>query len=359
MKVLYVLTALILLSACGKHTEEAKQEKLVKQEEHNPTYRYEQVNVSDAGDELILNGEVTFDESNVVHIFPLVSGNVESIKVELGEFVRKGQELGVIKSADVTNYVKDYEIDKANLEISRKALQNAETLFKSGFASETDVLTARKEFEKAQQEVLRSQEVLRIYGGATSADKPFYVVKAPISGYIVDKNVNTGQEMRPDNAEPMFTISNLGNVWVLANVYEADIEVIRLNQEVEIQTLSYPDKVFKGKISNISSVLDANSRVMKVRIDIPNSNGLLKPDMFATVHLHLHSTQSHLSIPLRALVFDSDAYYVIAERNGKLEKVEVEVLKRTSQRALVKGALKPGEKVVTEGSLLAFNELNN
>jgi len=357
MKKLLIALPLLLLAACQRHdkTTQTTNDKDVSE----TLYKTDVVKYANAESELVLNGEVTFDESSVVRVFPLVSGNVGSVSTQLGAYVQQGQELAVIKSADVTNYVKDYEVDKANLDVAKKALQNAESLYKSGFASETDYLTAKKEYEKAEQEVSRSREVLRIYGGATKTDQPFFVVKAPISGYIVDKNVNAGQELRPDNADAMFVISNLKKVWILANVYETDIAAIKTGLPVEVKTLSYPDKTFGGKISNVSNVLDANSRVMKVRVEMDNPNGLLKPDMFATVHLHLAQDEKMLTVPLKAVVFDNDSYFVIVNRNGNYEKHKVEVLKNTSRSAFLKGDLKPGDVVVTEGSLLLYNELSS
>ena len=354
----YFFFALLLLGllACGK---KSAPETAAQKTDEATIYKTDTVRFANVESELVLNGEVAFDESSVVRVFPLVSGNVESVKTQLGVYVQQGQELAVIKSADVTGYVKDYEVDKADLDLARKNLQNAESLYKSGFSSETDYLTAKKEYEKAEQEVSRSREVLRIYGGATKTDQPYFVVKAPISGYIVDKNVNAGQELRPDNAEAMFVISNLKKVWILANVYETDIAAIKPGQAVDVKTLSYPDRTFAGTISNISNVLDADSRVMKVRVEMSNPDGLLKPDMFATVHLHLAQAEKMLAVPLKAVVFDNDEYFVIVLHNGKYEKHPVEVLKNTSRNAFLKGDLKPGDRVVTEGSLLLYNELSS
>lgn len=358
MKNHIIILGLLALAACGKKETAGQLSRLAASQNDN-IYKTDTVRFANAESELVLNGEVTFDESSVIRVFPLVSGNVEDVKIQLGAYVKQSQELAVIKSADVTNYVKDYEVDKVNLELAQKNLQNVESLYKSGFSSETDYLTAKKETEKAGQEVSRSREVIRIYGGATKSDRPYFVVKAPISGYVVGKNVNSGQELRPDASEPLFTISNLKKVWVMANVYETDIAAVKLGQAVEIKTLSYPDKMFKGVISNVSNVLDQDSRVMKVRVEIENSDGLLKPDMFATIHLHLAQPEKMLAVPLKAIVFDNDQYFVIVDKNGEYEKREVEILKNTSRSAFLKGHLQPGEMVVTEGSLLLFNELNS
>jgi len=358
-KIIFLLSILMLFNiAC--HKKESGEKAGLQNPKEDQSYRTDTVKLKNVTEDLILNGEVSFDENSVVRVFPLVSGNVEDVKVSLGAYVKKGQSLVSIRSADVTNYIKDFEVDKSNLEIAKKNLQNVESLYKSGFSSETDYINSKQEFIKAQQSVARSQQVLRLYGGASKSDQPYFIVQAPISGYVVEKNVNTGQEMRPDNSSPMFTISNLSKIWILANVYETDISDIKLGQTVDVRTLSYPDKSFPGKISNISNVLDKNSRVMKVRVEMDNKDGFLKPDMFATIHLKLSQPGQMLSVPLKAIVFDNDKYFVVVDTgNKKYEKRSVEILKSTSEHVFLKGNLKSGEIVVTEGSLLLFNELNS
>ena len=355
MKKIILFLALAGLLACNKTekpvqtTENPASEKSI--------YKFASVTYANLEDELTLNGEVSFDEDSVVRVFPLVSGKVENVQTQLGAYVQRGQTLAVIRSADITGYIRDFEADKADMELAQKNFQNTEALYKSGFSSETDYLAAKKNLEKARQELARSTEVIKIYGGATQSDKPYFVIKAPISGYIVEKKVNTGQELRADNADPLFMISNLRKVWVLANVYEKDIAEIKSGQEVQIQTLSYPDQIFTGKISNISSVLDKNSRVLKVRVEMENKDGLLKPQMFATIHLQLARPDKMLAVPLKAIVFDNDEYFVVTEKDGKYEKKAVRIVKTTSKNVFIKGDIKEGEQVVTEGSLLIFNEL--
>lgn len=314
--------------------------------------------------ELMLNGTVTFDQDDVVQVFPLVSGNVEKTTVTLGAYVQKGMDLALIRSGDISNYVKDYQADQADLEVAQQNLKTVSAQFKAGFASETDFVTAKNNLKKAEDELGRSTNVLRVYGGSNTSGQPYFAVKAPISGYIVEKNVNTGQDLRADNTSPLFTISSLQRIWVLANVYETDIPEIRQGQPVDVQILAYPDKVFKGKIDNVSNVLDEQARVLKVRIVLENKEGLLKPDMFATIHVHLPNatdTGKSLAVPQKALVFDRDHYYVVVQKGPETYDVrEVNVLHNTTRYAFVSGGnLKPGDQVITEGSLLLYNDLTN
>ncbi|MFD2936479.1 efflux RND transporter periplasmic adaptor subunit [Spirosoma flavum] len=354
------------LAACG-HKNEETDKAPTSSADSSSSYLTDSVRQMNPEDELTLNGTVTFDQDNVVRVFPLVSGNVQKTTASLGAYVQKGQDLALIRSGDISNYTNDYQADKSDLEVAQQQLKNISAQYKSGFASETDFLTAKNNVKKSQDELSKSSNILRVYGGSTAGTgEPSFSVKAPITGYIVEKNVNTGQDLRADNQNPLYTISSLQQIWVMANVYEQDIPEIKQGQPVDIQVLAYPDKTFKGIISNVSSVLDEQARVLKVRIVLPNKDGLLKPDMFATIHVHLPRSSTNggeksLAVPQKAVVFDRDHYYVIVQTGkDKYEAREVKVMKNTTRYAFVSGGnLKPGNIVVTEGSLLLYNDLTD
>ena len=362
-----IIPALLLLAACGKKDEKAA-EAPTSAADSTASYLTDSVRRMNPENELTLNGTVTFDQDNVVRVFPLVSGNVEKANVTLGVYVKKGQDLAVIRSGDISNYVNDYQTDKADLEVAQQASKNTEAQFKAGFASQTDMLTVKNNLKKAQEELGKSTNVLRVYGGANATNgQPYFSVKAPIAGYIVEKNVNTGQDLRSDNQSPLYTISSLQRIWILANVYEQDIPQIKQGELVDVQILAYPDRIFRGRIDNVSNVLDEQARVLKVRIVLDNKAGLLKPDMFATIHVHVGNnggnspTGKSLAVPQKAVVFDRDHYYVVVLKGkDKYEVREVNVEKNTTRYAFVEGGgLKPGDIVITEGSLLLYNDLTD
>ena len=364
--IVVVLAAGLAMAACG-HKDTGQEKAPTSAADSSSSYLTDSVRRMNPEGELTLNGTVTFDQDNVVRVFPLVSGNVEKTTASLGAYVQKGQDLASIRSGDISTYTNDYQADKSDLEVAQQQLKNISAQYKSGFASETDYLTARNNVKKAEDELSKSSNILRVYGGSTvGTGQPYFSVKAPISGYIVEKNVNTGQDLRADNQNPLYTISSLQQIWVIANVYEQDIPQIKQDESVDIQVLAYPEKLFRGVISNVSSVLDEQARVLKVRIVLPNKDGLLKPDMFATIHVHLPNkntpdSQQALAVSQKAVVFDRDHYYVIVQTGtDKYEVREVTVLKNTTRYAFVEGGnLKPGDIVVTEGSLLLYNDLTD
>ncbi|RZK29372.1 MAG: HlyD family efflux transporter periplasmic adaptor subunit, partial [Hymenobacter sp.] len=181
-----------------------------------------------------------------------------------------------------------------------------------------------------------------------------------------ERNINPGVQLRPDNATPLFTISDLSRVWIMLNVYESDIEALKLGQQVSISALAYPDKTFTGTITNISNAVDPDTRVLQARVELANPQGLLKPDMFCTVSLNLTNTTpsgKQLAVNPKSVIFSQDKYFVIKQNGpGKYGIVPVQVVSSTPEYSYIEtkpGLLKQGDQVVTEGSLLLYNDLSD
>jgi cobalt-zinc-cadmium efflux system membrane fusion protein len=308
-------------------------------------------------DELQLTGKVTYNEDKVVKVYPLVGGVVEELKVELGDYVKKGQVLAVIRSGEIAEFDQQFVAAESNLNIARKNLDVAEDMFKSGLNSEKDVVTARREAEKAEGELHRVKEVLKIYGVGKQS---IYTIKSPISGFVVEKNVTEEMQFRTENTSQLFTISDLDHVWVLANVYESDIAKVKVGYEVDIKTISYPDKVFKGKIDKIFSMIDPESKVLKVRISLENKDYILKPEMFANVVVKYTESQSMSTVPAEAVIFDKNKYFLMVfDDQCHLQTREVNVYKTVSPVTYIQSGLKEGEKVVSRYQLLIYDALND
>ena len=144
----------------------------------------------------------------------------------------------------------------------------------------------------------------------------------------------------------------------MANVYETDISRIYKGMNVSVKTLAYPDQEFFGNISNINSVIDHEAKVLRVRIQIQNPEGLLKPDMFASIVLNHPINRKALAVNPKAVVFDNNLYYVIRLMGKNLEKKEVKIISKISRYTFISGDLKPGDLVIAEGSLLVYTSLN-
>ena len=236
-------------------------------------------------DQLLLSGEVSYDDNKVIKIFPNASGQVVSVNVSLGDKVKKGQTLAVIKSADVAGNYADLSTANSDAAIAEKEYKNAEELYKNGISSEKDFSQAKIEYDKAMNAVKKVQMQIEINGGGKTKPGGSYIITAPGDGFIVEKNINAGSFIRNDNSQNLFTISDMQDVWVLANVFETDIQKIKAGQPAEVTTLAYPDKIFYGKVDQVNTVLDPLSKAMKIKIVLPNTDMLLKPEMFTNIML--------------------------------------------------------------------------
>jgi cobalt-zinc-cadmium efflux system membrane fusion protein len=300
---------------------------------------------------------VDFNEDNVIKIFPVISGQVSDIKVMTGDYVKKGQVLAVIKSSEMASFSNDYVTAKSNLDIAKKSLDAANDMFKSGLASQKDQLAAQEGYNQAVSAFEKSKRILNLYGGSMAGE---FTVKSPIDGFIVDRQVNNNMMIRADNSGGMFTVTDLKNVWVMANVYESDISFVKMGDTVNITTLSYPGKIFRGKVDRIMNVLDPSNKVMKLRIVLANPGYLLKPEMFASVVVNITENKKMISIPSRALIFDHSQYYVLVYKSPSDITIRpVQVLNTVGDRSFITEGLKVGERLISTDALLIYQELNS
>jgi len=305
-----------------------------------------------------LTGMVDFDQDKQVNIFSLVSGNITDINVQLGDYVSAGQVLGVVKSSEMAGYSNSLIIAQTNLTATKKQLDATTDLYKSGLASSLDVTTAQMNYDQAKSAVETAKRVLKINGNNENGE---YVIKAPISGFIVQKNVTNNTAVRTDNGTSLFTISDLKDVWVQANVYEANIEKVHIGDSVDVKILSEPDKVFRGKVDKILNVLDPTSKVIKVRVVLQNPEYILKPEMYASVTVsNYEKGKQALYVPGKALVYESSRYYVLIYHGaGKADIAPVEILNSIGDKTFISSGVKEGDMVIGSLALQIYSELNN
>ncbi len=306
---------------------------------------------------LTLNGSVDFDQDHQVNIYPLVSGNIQDVKVQIGDFVNAGQTLAIVKSGEMAGYSNNLTVAETNVTATKKQLDAAKDLYSSGLSSQLDLTAAQVNYDQAVAQLQLVKRVLKINGNNTQGD---YIVKAPISGFIVQKNVTNNTAIRSDNGNTIFSISDLKNVWIQANVYESNISNVHLGDEVNVTTLSYPGKIFKGKIDKILNVLDPTNKVMKVRIILPNTDYALKPQMFASVTVLSKENQQAICIPSSALIFDNSQYYVLKYKGkGIADITPVKVLSTIASKTYLASGVKEGDIIISSQAILLYDALNN
>jgi membrane fusion protein, heavy metal efflux system len=309
-------------------------------------------------DQLSLSGEVNYDDNKVVKIFPNVSGQVISVHASLGDKVKRGQTLAVINSADVAGNYADLSTVNSDAAIAEKEYKNSEQLYKNGISSEKDFMQSKLEYDKAMNAVRKVQMQIAINGGGKTKAGGSYIITSPSEGFIVEKNINAGSFIRNDNSQNLFTISNMQDVWVWANVFETDIQKIKAGQPAEVTTLAYPDKVFYGKVDQVNSVLDPMSKAMKIKIVLANNEMLLKPQMFTSITLAEKESQKALEIPSNAIISDGGKNYVVIYKDKyHVDALEVNLLKVEGTKTYVTQGLKEGDLIISKNQILIYNSL--
>ncbi len=359
---LYVLSTVILIfgiQGCksGAEAPPSDKQKFVLADSLVKTIQIDSVINAKVINSITLTGKITFNDDNVSKIYPLVSGNIQDIKVMLGDYAEKGKTLAIIRSSEMAGYSNDLITAETNLSVAKKNLDATRDMYKSGLASARDSLSAEASYDQAKAALEKAQRILQLNGGSKNGE---YAVKAPINGFIVEKLATNNMAIRPDNNNNLFTISDLKNVWVIANVYESNIPYIKTGDSVNVSTLSYPGKIVRGKVDKIMNVLDPTNKVMKVRIVLPNPGYLLKPEMFANVTVNNTENKHMLSISSKALIFDHSQYYVLVYKSPSDISIRpVQVSNSVGDRTYIAEGLTEGEKIISTQALLIYQELNS
>ena len=353
-----VCLCVMILSACGGQTETPKEisQELFLTDSLQNVVSVDTVYTHEVTDELTLNGRVTFNQEQVARVFPIFGGTVTEVSAEIGDHVRKGDILAIIRSGEVADYEKQKKEAEQQLIIARRNLQSVQDMFTSGMASERDVLQAHQELNNAEAEEKRITEIFSIYH---LAGKSLYLVKAPVSGFIVEKNINKEMQIRSDQNDEMFTISGLENVWVMADVYESDISKVHEGAPVRITTLAYRDKEFTGTIDKVYNILNDESKTMSIRVKLKNDDYMLKPAMFTNVYVQSNQEGEIMPcVDARAVIFENGRHYVVCvDENNELHTCEVTVFKQTEKNCYLQSGLKEGDRIIDKNALLVYNAL--
>jgi cobalt-zinc-cadmium efflux system membrane fusion protein len=354
----YLLILLLCLSCKKEQPADTKTETFALTDTMLAHTKWTDARLEPVKSQLKLFGKIIADENKLVEVFPLVGGNVSDVYVELGDYVEKGKVLAIIRSSEIADFERQMIDAQSDLLVAEKNLRVAEDLFDSKLNAEKDVINARKEVEKAKAELKRVQEVFRIYGLGKTTE---YQVKAPISGFIIQKKINRDMQLRSDKSDEIFTIAQINEVWAMANVNESDISRIKEGYQAEVQTISYPDKVFDGKVDKIFNVLDPQTKALKIRVRLENEGFLLKPEMNATVILKYNEGKElKIAIPSQAVIFDKSKNFVMVFKDRQhIETREILLAKQVNGTTYVANGLKEGEKVITKNQLLIYDALND
>ncbi|HTC32106.1 MAG TPA: efflux RND transporter periplasmic adaptor subunit [Bryobacteraceae bacterium] len=305
--------------------------------------------------ELVVTGSVTPDVSRNVPVVSLASGRVMAIHTRLGDTVQKGQLLMTIRSDDVSGGYSTYKMAVADEILARAQLDRSKDLFEHGAMALNDVQVAQDTEDKAKVAVDVSAEHLKLLGN--DPDKMNFTVDifAPVEGVITDQEVTVGSLVQSYNTPYPFTISDLSKTWVVCDVYENDLATVKIGDTADIKLNAYPDRMFKGRVSNILPILDPTIRTGKVRIEVENP-GIMRLGMFVTATFHGQTREMHTIVPSSAVLHmhDRDFVYVPAPGN-KFRRVEVvggDLEQDNTNLQEIKSGIEPGQQVVTNALVL-------
>lgn len=310
-------------------------------------------------------GKIEANTSRISRVLPPVAGRVVEVLVKFGDAAAQGQPVAVVESPEADAAVSSVLQAEAALSQTISARTKAEAdlerlrdLYENKAIARKELLQAEKEeaqtragvkqAEAALQQANRRLEILDLKKDQFGQR---IVVRAPIPGKVLEVNVAPG-EFRNDPNAPLLTIADLSTVWVTADVPETEIRFIQRGERVQIHLAAYPDEVFSGSVTQIADLVDPQTRTVKVRAQIDNRHGRLRPEMYGQIR-HIESYRTLPFVPIQAVVQMRGRSVVMVEtRPGKYEPRDVEIGERIGDMAPVVRGLRAGERVVADGALL-------
>lgn len=307
-----------------------------------------------------LNGRLLWNDDITVRVFAPFAGRVARINVEPSHPVAAGDTLALIASPDYAQAQADAVKARADYLLADQTLQRQRLLLEHGAVAEKDVQAAAADFERARSERERAESTLRMRGGSTDITDEAFPLKSPIAGVVVEKNINPGQEVRPDqmlaNAPqffaPLFVVSDPTHLWVQVDATEHDLPRLKPGLPLVISSASLPGQSFAGQVDVVSDSLDAATRRVMVRGHVDNPQRLLKAEMFVGVEFESPG-EPGVELPATAVFIKGEKHFAYVEQaKGDYVRREVQVGPEKEGRVLVTGGLQAGERVVTDGNLL-------
>jgi len=308
----------------------------------------------EAAPELNVTGTVSPDISRNIPVISIASGRVVDIRARLGDAVTKGQVLMRIQSADIAQAFSDYRQAVADATLARAQLDRSKLLYDKGAIAQKDLEVAVDAEVKAKVTVETTLDHLHVLGADVDHPAAIVEVRAPASGVITDQQVTNAAGVQGLAGPTPFTISDLTHVWVLCDVYENDLPFVRLGQYADIHLNAYPDLALKGRIGNISPVLDPNLRTAKVRLEVQNP-GMLRLGMFVTATFYGTKKDMYATVPASAVLHLHDRDWVYVPRDGgRFQRIEVVAGKMLSpgDKQEITSGIRPGQQVVANGLVL-------
>jgi cobalt-zinc-cadmium efflux system membrane fusion protein len=311
-----------------------------------------------------VTGRLYWNEDTTVGVFTPVAGRVIAVRAALGQAITNGSPLAELDSPDFGQALANARTAVGNLAAAEKTFARSKELLAHGAAAAKDVEAAEAAYVAAVAERDRAEAVLANYGGSDKSTNSVYILRSPIKGVLVDRNINPGQELRadlmlansPNLFAPSFVVSDPTKLWLQLDVAESDLPSLQPGQRLQISSRSFPGKIFDGVVDHIGATMDPNTRTIKIRGVVNNPDKLLKAEMYVlvdVVQVPSPAAEMGVEVSSKALFMKGDDSFVfIEDAPGTYERKQVKVGIEKDSKVPIYQGISPGQKVVTEGALL-------
>ena len=366
----------VLAGGCGEGgkteaVQPADKNKPAGEANHAPEVRpqivVEEVQLKPLAGDLSLPGKVQYSEDRYAKVSSPLVGRVVEVRAKLGDKVAAGQVLLSLESADLGAAYSDFVKAESDFQLSKRNYELANDLYETKAMSKKDLVQAENDFLKAQAEFRRTRErLLALRVPAEELDKPRterlitsrFDLKSPLAGTVVERNVTVGQMVGADPTQVLYTIADLNELQVVAEVYERDLSRVSKGVAVTVTVEAYPDETFSGMIVYVGDVVDPTTRTIKVRCNVTNRDLKLKPEMFARVRLRVGSSRPVLALPKEAVIeVGGQAYVFVQAADGRYVRRPVVTGTMSGDTIQIREGLQSGERVVVKGALLLKGEM--
>jgi len=366
MKSLILCSALLLiLTGCPKTTEEKTETtETTVTKSATSNVRTETVALQPFRKTIDTTGTVAFNQNKATQVLSPISGPLARILVNVGSRVSRGEPLAIVASPDFAAAVSALRKAEATARNARRIATLDEQLFKTDAIARRDLEQAQTDATNAEADRDAAVQQLRSLGvdektiAAIEENRPVEnlggVIRSPLGGTVVEKLVSPGQLLQAST--PAFTVADLSSVWVMANVFEADLPAVRIGDTADVTTGS--GQTLRGRVDYIAALVDPNTRAISVRLDVPNPGEVLKRDLYVRVQLHSQLPSQSILVPVSAILRDDEnlPFVFVAKPGGTFERRRVDLGSRLGDQQEIRSGLAAGESIVVEGGLFLQNE---
>jgi cobalt-zinc-cadmium efflux system membrane fusion protein len=302
--------------------------------------------------------EVQLNPNRTAHVAPMVPGQIDEVRVSLGDSVEANQVLATMRSVALGEARSSIANARASVEVARANFVRQEELKREGIGSQRAYLEAQGVLRGAESDLAAANERLHVYGGRKGSGSTT-AIRSPLKGTVIERHATTGEVV--SDGSSLFMISDLSRVWIVGRVYEQDVAAARVGAPAVISLQAYPGKVWEGEVSYVSHTLDPHTRTLDVRVELDNADGTLRPGLFGRISLSpdADNAEQVLVIPQGAVqrIDGQTMVFVATDTLGVFRPAFVTLGARARGKVEVRDGVAEGDQVVVSGAFTLKSEL--